>query len=101
VPEADITWNYATWPKIAFVILAAMLVSRFLRTGGRQMLGMMDGHRQGYPTRRATLRGVKKPGFYIASSWFVAPTAASGRKGGHMPDQPGSASKGVHHDGLE
>ena len=42
-----------------------------------------------------------KPGFYIVSSWFLAETAASWRKGGRMPDQPGGSSKGVHHDGLE
>jgi uncharacterized membrane protein YraQ (UPF0718 family) len=43
MPEAGITWNYTTWLNIAFLILAALLVSRFLRTCGRQMLAMMDG----------------------------------------------------------
>ena len=33
------------------------------------------------------------PGFYIVSTWFLAQTAASGRKGGLMPDQPGRSSK--------
>jgi uncharacterized protein len=37
------TWNYTTWLNIAFLVLAAALVVRFLRTGGREMLGMMGG----------------------------------------------------------
>jgi len=43
IPEAGITWNYTTWLNIAFLILAALLVLRFRRTGGRQMLAMMGG----------------------------------------------------------
>lgn len=41
--EAQITWNYTTWLNIAFVLLAAVLVWRFLRTGGPEMLRMMNG----------------------------------------------------------
>ena len=43
MPNEGITWNYTTWLNIAFLILAALLVWRFLRTGGRQMLAMMGG----------------------------------------------------------
>ncbi|WP_225094493.1 permease [Streptomyces sp. CoH27] len=43
VMEAGITWNYTTWLNIAFLILAAALVVRFLRTGGGPMLKMMGG----------------------------------------------------------
>ena len=43
MPNEAITWNYTTWLNIAFLILAALLVWRFLRTGGRQMLSMMGG----------------------------------------------------------
>ncbi len=43
LPDAGITWNYTTWLNIAFLILAALLAWRFLRTGGRQMLAMMGG----------------------------------------------------------
>jgi uncharacterized membrane protein YraQ (UPF0718 family) len=39
---ADITWNYTTVLNIAFLVLAAALVVRFLRTGGPEMLKMMD-----------------------------------------------------------
>jgi uncharacterized membrane protein YraQ (UPF0718 family) len=42
VVEADITLNYTTVLNIAFLILAAALLIRFFRTGGRQMLAMMD-----------------------------------------------------------
>jgi uncharacterized membrane protein YraQ (UPF0718 family) len=38
-----ITWNYTTYLNIIFLILAAFLVWRFFRTGGREMLSMMGG----------------------------------------------------------
>ncbi len=38
-----VSWNYTTWLNIVFLILAAVLVARFFRTGGRQMLAMMGG----------------------------------------------------------
>jgi uncharacterized membrane protein YraQ (UPF0718 family) len=38
-----ITWNYTTWLNIAFLALAAVLVVRFVRTGGIPMLRMMGG----------------------------------------------------------
>jgi uncharacterized membrane protein YraQ (UPF0718 family) len=37
------TWNYTTWLNIAFLLLAAVLLWRFLTTGGRAMLAMMGG----------------------------------------------------------
>lgn len=43
IPMEGITWNYTTWLNIAFLILAATLVIRFSRTGGRDMLKMMGG----------------------------------------------------------
>jgi uncharacterized membrane protein YraQ (UPF0718 family) len=43
VVEASITWNYTTWLDIVFLVLAAVLVVRFVRTGGLPMLTMMGG----------------------------------------------------------
>ncbi|WP_324192918.1 permease [Nocardia transvalensis] len=43
VMEEGIRWNYTTWLNIAFLLLAAMLVLRFVRTGGIPMLRMMGG----------------------------------------------------------
>ena len=43
VGDQGISWNYTTILNIAFLLLAAALVIRFLRTGGRQMLAMMGG----------------------------------------------------------
>jgi uncharacterized membrane protein YraQ (UPF0718 family) len=62
VMTEGITWNYTTWLNIAFLILAAVLVVRFVRTGGIAMLAMMGGspdaatvhdhsHHTGYPHR--------------------------------------------------
>jgi hypothetical protein len=42
VVEASITWDYTTGLNIAFLILAGLLVWRFLRTGGPAMLRMMN-----------------------------------------------------------
>ena len=42
VVEASIEWNYTTWLNIAFLIVAALLVGRFLNTGGPEMLRMMN-----------------------------------------------------------
>jgi uncharacterized membrane protein YraQ (UPF0718 family) len=42
IVEASITWNYTTWLNILFLLLAALLVWRFVRTGGPQMLRMMN-----------------------------------------------------------
>jgi uncharacterized protein len=43
VTEASITWNYTTVLNVLFLVLAAALVARFLRTGGPAMLRMMGG----------------------------------------------------------
>jgi uncharacterized protein len=42
VVEAAITLNYTTWLNLVFLALAALLVWRFLRTGGLAMLRMMN-----------------------------------------------------------
>jgi uncharacterized protein len=43
VVEASITWNYTTILNLIFLAVAAVLVVRFLRTGGPAMLRMMGG----------------------------------------------------------
>ncbi|MCZ4121727.1 permease [Streptomyces sp. H39-S7] len=43
IPMEGVTWNYTTFLNIAFLLLAAALLIRFLRTGGRDMLRMMGG----------------------------------------------------------
>ena len=43
LPTEGITWNYTTWLNIVFLVLAAALVVRFVRTGGVPMLAMMGG----------------------------------------------------------
>ncbi|MFJ6602567.1 permease [Streptomyces lydicus] len=43
IPMVGVSWNYTTWLNIAFLLLAAALVVRFLRTGGREMLRGMGG----------------------------------------------------------
>jgi uncharacterized protein len=42
VIEASISWNYTTWLNIVFLVLAGMLVWRFVVTGGMSMLRMMN-----------------------------------------------------------
>lgn len=43
VAAASVSWNYTTFLNIAFLTLAAILVLRFVRTGGLPMLRMMGG----------------------------------------------------------
>lgn len=43
VVEASIQWNYTTALDIIFLVLAAALLYRFVRTGGLPMLRMMGG----------------------------------------------------------
>jgi hypothetical protein len=43
LPDEGVGWNYTTWLNIAFLLLAAILVIRFVRTGGVPMLRMMGG----------------------------------------------------------
>ncbi|MEV4444521.1 MULTISPECIES: permease [Streptomyces] len=43
IPMEGVSWNYTTWLNIVFLLLAAALVWRFLRTGGPAMLRMMGG----------------------------------------------------------
>ena len=43
VLEAGVSWNYTTWLNIVFLGLAALLVIRFVVTGGAPMLRAMGG----------------------------------------------------------
>jgi hypothetical protein len=47
MPNGSVTWNHTTWLNIAFLVVAAVLVVRFARTGGREMLAMMGGSPDG------------------------------------------------------
>jgi hypothetical protein len=47
VAETGITWNYTTILNIVFLLLAAALLVRFFRSGGRAMLTMMGGSPDG------------------------------------------------------
>jgi len=43
IPDEGVSWDYTTWLNIVFLVLAAALVIRFVRTGGGAMLRMMGG----------------------------------------------------------
>ena len=42
VVEASISWNYTTWLNVVFLVLGALLLWRFMKTGGPEMLRMMN-----------------------------------------------------------
>ncbi|MFD7897581.1 permease [Streptomyces sp. NPDC059743] len=42
LPDEGVSWNYTTALNIAFLLLAAALIHRFLRTGGPEMLRAMN-----------------------------------------------------------
>jgi hypothetical protein len=50
VMEEHVAWNYTTWLNLAFLLLAAVLLVRFVRTGGIPMLKMMGGSPEGDDT---------------------------------------------------
>jgi uncharacterized membrane protein YraQ (UPF0718 family) len=43
VMQASISWNYTTWLNIAFLVVAAILIARFVTSGGLPMVRMMGG----------------------------------------------------------
>ncbi|MFE3115598.1 permease [Streptomyces niveus] len=43
LPTEGVTWNYTTWLNIVFLAFAAVLLLRFVRTGGLTMLRMTGG----------------------------------------------------------
>ena len=47
IPMQGVRWDYTTYLDIAFLLLAAVLVVRFARTGGIMMLKMMGGSPSG------------------------------------------------------
>ena len=43
VMQAAISWNCTTWLNIAFLVIAAILIARFITSGGLPMVRMMGG----------------------------------------------------------
>lgn len=43
VAGASVSWNYTTWLNVAFLVLALVLIVRFVRTNGLAMVRMMGG----------------------------------------------------------
>jgi uncharacterized membrane protein YraQ (UPF0718 family) len=43
IPDQGVSWDYTTWLNIVFLLLAVVLVIRFVRSGGVMMLKMMGG----------------------------------------------------------
>ena len=41
IVEASITFNYTTILNVVFLVIAGLLVRRFFKTGGREMMRMM------------------------------------------------------------
>jgi len=81
IPEEGVSWNYTTWLNIVFLLLAAALVWRFVRSGGVAMLRMMGG-----------VPDAQEPGH--ASHGH----AQEGRAGGHEDHGPASGvGRDEHH----
>jgi uncharacterized protein len=43
IPDQGVSWDYTTWLNIVFLVVAGVLICRFVRTGGMAMLRMMGG----------------------------------------------------------
>jgi uncharacterized protein len=57
IPRQGVSWDYTTWLNIAFLTLAAVLIIRFVRTGGLAMLRMMGGPPPGGDPHTHTRQG--------------------------------------------
>jgi uncharacterized protein len=61
VAAQGLQWNYTTFLNIIFLLLAAALLVRFFRSGGRAMLKMMGGdpggHAHSHPAGAVGQRG--------------------------------------------
>jgi uncharacterized protein len=54
IPDQGVSWDYTSWLNIVFLILAAGLIVRFVRTGGVAMLRMMGGSPQDHMDAHAS-----------------------------------------------
>ncbi len=52
IPDSGVSWDYTSWLNIGFLVLAAIAVAWFVRTGGVPMLRMMGGAPGGRETHR-------------------------------------------------
>ncbi len=43
IPGQGVSWDYTTWLNIVFLVVAGVLICRFVRIGGMAMLRMMGG----------------------------------------------------------
>jgi uncharacterized protein len=58
VPDMGVSWDYTTWLNIVFLLLALVLIIRFVRTGGRMMLKMMGGGSEDRLANKLAVSGV-------------------------------------------
>jgi uncharacterized membrane protein YraQ (UPF0718 family) len=86
IPDSGVSWDYTTWLNIAFLILAAVLIVRFARTGGGMMLKMMGGapERPGAEHGHALHGGAGADG---GRQTVAAPHPAGSRQSGQAGDQ--------------
>jgi uncharacterized protein len=61
VPDMGVSWDYTTWLNIVFLLLALVLIIRFVRTGGRMMLKMMGGGSEDRLANKLAVSGVMVP----------------------------------------
>jgi uncharacterized protein len=91
IPDQGVSWDYTTWLNIVFLLLAAALVVRFARTGGRSMLRMMggapepaDGNGGAHHAMQDMADGHDTDGPHQAPA---APRQAGSRRSGRASDQ--------------
>jgi uncharacterized membrane protein YraQ (UPF0718 family) len=83
IPDQGVSWDYTTWLNIVFLMLAAALIIRFTRTGGRAMLKMMGGA----PEPSGEEGGHARHGMHGMAAGSPAGPVIGGT--GESPGQPG------------
>ena len=75
IPDQGVAWDYTTWLNIAFFLLAAVLLVRFVRSGGLPMLRMMNGAldappRPWHPPRPRGPRRPRSGRLIVPATWL-------------------------------
>ena len=92
--EASVSWNYTTWLNILFLILAAVLVVRFFRSGGMAMMRMMGGS----PDAAAEHDHAAMGHGGMTHDAMEHGAMDHGGHEGHVPSPPAADTHHQHHD---
>jgi uncharacterized membrane protein YraQ (UPF0718 family) len=96
VLERGPTWNYTSWLDLVFLLLAAVLVWRFFRTGGPEMVRMME---QPEPVMSHEHPGASEHAGPQEHAGPIAPSPRSAEATDHSSDHHAAPAEPPHDPG--